>query len=517
MVNQLKEHWCYFFIFPLFLAALCTAFVKHNGINIIHKEVLLAYFWLILLGLLPGLIMVFGGLILRLLTVSGLLIFFILTQYNGLLILPLGLQYRYVIPFFLLLFTIPLYFLREQLDKLLLVMFSVFLVGSFFTNPITLFSVQNYSSTQTKEAKKLPPYIEIVLDELIGIQGGQLLEKDGHYFSKDLIGHYKKQGFTIYGNAYSRDFQTLSSFASFLNFKPINNLDSYLVQDNGVNLITQNKLFEALTKKGYEINLVQSTYVDMCKYKNQINLKKCSTYNYASPVPYGFVDYKQKSIDIIYTIFFTIPQFKEATRRLFSFLFKYKNEQTFVEASTATYFIFPEVLQMAKDVQRGNAYFVHLLIPHYPYVFNAHCDYLGNRGKTAATYLEQLKCAHKMISDFLAELANNPEAAESTIVVHGDHGFRIPKPSAKASYKFSDKRIITIYNTFFAVKAPFQEAGYKGNELPIDYLLKNIIARKPIDSYDPKHQYVYLRSDKHTDVPFDKGKGRMPQNLDNLL
>lgn len=511
MLKQLEANWRYLLITPLLLTALCTAFVKHNGINITNPEALLSYLSLFILGLVPGIIMIFGGLLLRLLTISGLLVFFLLSQLKGLPVLPFGLKYSYVGPFILVGLMAFLYCIREKLDRFLLIIFTVFWVGAFFTHQPPLLLVQNFPAYQTKDSAKLPPYIEIVLDEQIGIHGGLLLEKDTHYFSKDLIDEYVNKGFVVYGQAYSRDFQTLSSFASFLNFKPVENLDEYLQQDKGVNSITQNKLFEELSEKGYEISVLQSSYVDVCEFKNQINLKRCSTYNYAAPIPYPMANIKEKSIDIIDNIFSVVPYFNKLSHTLITLLFQDSKRQTIVEASTATYRAFPEMLQLAKDVSPGNAYFIHLLIPHYPYVFSADCEYLGDRGKTIAAYVEQVKCAHRMMDKFLHVLSNNPAAANSTIVIHGDHGFRIPKPSSKKSYSFTTENISKTYNTFFVVKSPIIRPGYNTALLPIDYILKNIMAQKPIDPYNPKKQFVYLRSDKHTDKPFDRGVATMPQ------
>ncbi|KTD11591.1 Sulfatase [Legionella gratiana] len=511
MLYQFKKNWRYLFVTPLFFSALCTAFIKHNGINILNPEALLSYFLLVLLGVLPGVLMVFGGTLLRLITISGVLILFLLTQIKVLPILPLGLKYRYIAPLFLIGLTTILYFIREKLDKLLLLMFTVFWIGAFFTVKTPLISVQKFQTLQNKEGSELPPYIEIVLDEQIGIQGGSILDKKTHYFSNDLVNAYINKGFTVYGQAYSRDFQTLSSFASFLNFKPIGELDNYINTTDGKNAITQNKLFEVLSSQGYAINVFQSTFVDLCEYREKINLKKCSTYNYAAPIPYPIVKVKEKSLDIIDNIFSVVPLFDKFNHKLFSLVFPNNKKQTIIEASTATYRTFPDVLNLAKEVEKGNAYFIHLLMPHYPYVFDSNCEYLGDRGKSVATYLEQVKCTHKMVNEFLRILAQNPEAQNSTIVIHGDHGLRIPKPTMKKSYSFTAENLIRTYSTFFAVKSRLEDANYSNIQLPIDYLLMNIATRQKISSYEDENQFVYLRSDKHTDRPFDRGTSVIPQ------
>jgi hypothetical protein len=510
MLKKLNENWRYLLVIPLFFTALCTAYIQHNGISITSPEALYSYLLLLLLGLISSAIIVFSGTALRLLILSGLLFLFLLSQLKTVPILPFGLKYRYSTPFIVMGLMAILYCIREKLDRLLLIVFTVFWVGAFFTAKTPPFSITQFQSIQGNS--QLPPYIEIVLDEQIGIAGGALLEgKKTDYFSRDLINEYVKKDFTVYGQAYSRDFQTLSSFASFLNFKPLDQLDDYLLQEKGMNLITKNKLFELLSKKGYAINVLQSTYVDLCTYRKNVNIKKCNTYNYATPISSPVVSTREKSIAMIHDIFSTVPLMDKSSHKILSILFPGNKKQTIVEASTATYKIFPEILKLAKDAETGNAYFIHLLMPHYPYVFNANCEYIGDRGKTSATYIDQIKCTHKMMGEFLEVLASNPATKNSTIIIHGDHGFRTPKPSAKKSYSFTPINITKTYNTFFAVKSPLHKPGYNSTQLPIDFLLKNILIQHELVFYNPKKQFVYLRSDKRTDKPFDRGIFLMSQ------
>ncbi|USQ13528.1 sulfatase-like hydrolase/transferase [Legionella lytica] len=512
MLKKLNENWRYLLVIPLFFTALCTAYIKHNGISITSPEALYSYLLLLLFALIPSAVMVFSGTALRLLILSGVLFLFLLSQLKAVPVLPFGLKYRYSAPLMVMGLMAILYCIREQLDKLLLIIFTVFWVGAFFTAKTPPFSTTQFQSIQGNS--QLPPYIEIVLDEQIGITGGAVLEgKKTDYFSRELINDYVKKDFTVYGQAYSRDFQTLSSFASFLNFKPLDKLDDYLLQEKGMNLITKNKLFELLSKQGYAINVMQSTYVDLCTYRKNANIKKCNTYNYATPISSPVENVKAKSIAMIHDIFSTVPLLDKLSNKILSILFPGNKKQTIVEASTATYKIFPEILKLAKDVETGNAYFIHLLMPHYPYVFNAHCEYIGDRGKTAATYIDQIKCTHKMMGQFLDVLASNPATKNSTIIIHGDHGFRTPKPSARKSYSFTPVNVTKTYNTFFAVKSPLYKPGYNATQLPLDFLLKNILTQHEPVFYNSEKQFVYLRSDKRTDKPFDRGIFQMSKAI----
>ena len=61
----------------------------------------------------------------------------------------------------------------------------------------------------------LPPYIHIVLDEHIGIEGIHPSWDKNNYFSQKLKKKYTDKGFLIFGRAYSRFNKTESSFYSF--------------------------------------------------------------------------------------------------------------------------------------------------------------------------------------------------------------------------------------------------------------------------------------------------------------
>lgn len=458
--------------------------------------------------------MVFGGVFFRVIIASILLILLILSQINTLPVLPWGFKYRYVLPLFVISTSALFYVIRSHLGKLFFVIFGVFWVGAFFTAKTPIVNLQQIATIKPVK-QELPPYIEIILDEHIGIDGLVRIENSDRKLSKKLINDYIGKGFRVYGQAYSRDYQTLSSFASFLNFYPLKQVKSYIGKKQGINSIITNKLFEEITKSGYQINVLQSTFLNLCVKNDNINLKTCRTYNHAAPVPYPYTKLTEKSAVIINNVFSFIPQndfFLKYKNKIWSmFKLPTSNTQGLVEASTATYVIsFPELMDLAKNVDQGNAYFVHLLMPHYPYVFDENCQYIGNRGKKVSTYLKQVQCTHKMMDEFLRVLAKNPTAKNSIIVIHGDHGTRMPKPRDSKNYSFTNENIIKTYNTFFVVKAPSYNAGYDQNQYPLDYLLKTIVLGKKLEPYNPAKQFVYLRSDSLTDKPFDLGKELMP-------
>ncbi|HHF7367532.1 TPA: sulfatase-like hydrolase/transferase [Legionella bozemanae] len=518
MLDTLYKNWRYLFITAFFLTALLTAFLADNSINILSPEALFSYLILMLLSLIPGCIMVFASVHIRILTATFLVLLFIISQIKSFPVLPYGLKYRYVILLAAIFIACIFYYLRHYLDKLLFVFFGTLWVGSFFISKHPLLTVQNFNQTKNHTNLNLPPYIEVVLDEHIGLEGISPKDDQNNLVSV-LKDKYINLGFRVYGKAYSRDFRSLASFASFLNFKPIDNLKDYILHnyEEDRHILTQNALFETLSNKGYDINIIQSSYLDLCAENKNFNLVKCITYKHTAPVPVNPVlSSSTKSIAILEQVFsklrFNFSKIKKS--KIWSMLHLPQSEnQSILTPSTATYQAFNEVEKLAKTVQVNNAYFIHLLLPHAPYVFNKNCEYIGESQNKTKAYFEQLECTHKLIGAFLKTLETNQNTKNSIIVIHGDHGSRIEEPDIRLNYKFTPENIIKNYSAFFVVKNSFNEPGYDLTALPLDFLLKNIFTKIERPTPDSIKKTIYLRSGKD----FDLGKRIMPNFSNGIV
>jgi Sulfatase len=70
----------------------------------------------------------------------------------------------------------------------------------------------------------------------------------------------------------------------------------------------------------------------------------------------------------------------------------------------------------------GQYVYMHAVLPHPPFVFDAQCTYdLGLR-RTRDGYFQQLDCALSLVLAFLSELRRLGRYDDATIVIHGDHG-----------------------------------------------------------------------------------------------
>lgn len=518
--STFKKYWYYLPIPSLFLTSLLTAFLLHNRVSPLNTEALLSYGILLALGIIPGLIMVYAGNIVRSIIISTIIVLFIFSQINQLPDLPYGLNYKYVIIAAILVLTPLLYILRDNLGKFIFIIFSVIWLGAFFTPSAPLISSKQYAIKNDSINHNLPAYIHIVLDEHIGVEGIASQDDNNLTIAQTLKNKYIQSGFKVYGKAYSRYAETINSFPSFLNLKPIQNPKNYIIYEKDTNHLTQNHLFETLSKKGYQINVIQSYYLDFCKYRDKFNLKSCTTYQQTAPIPdANFVSTHVKSIAILNNVFEKLLLQNIVSRIETSQLWHILKlpDMTDVEnfdSSTAAYGAFSEINKTMKQAEPGNAYFIHLLLPHRHYVYDAACHFVGDRGTTTKYYLEQLQCTQKLMDQLLATLSSNPATKNSIIIIQGDHGSRVQEMSStiKTDHKnFTPEDFIHTFSTFFAVKSPEVKSNYDKTPLPIDYLLKNIVLREQL-SDDQISKFVYLLGDnskelKEYSMPeFEKGQ-----------
>lgn len=511
MLSTLQKNWRYLFLVPFFLMALLTAFLAENSIDQFSSGALIASLILIILGLIPGFVMAFSNVYVRILLATTLLFFFIISQIKILPLLPFGLKYRYIAALAAVLIAGLLYLCRNYLDKLLFIFFGTLWLGSLFIPKHPLLTTEQFKLEKKTTNANLAPYIEIVLDEHIGLEGIST-ENEGDKLASVLRDKYLNLGFKVYGKTYSRDFRSIASFANFLNFKPIDDLQSHISHDyeKDKHSLTKNALFEELSKQGYSIHVLQSSYLDLCTKKENFNLAECITYKHTAPVPGNpSLSNLERSIGLLEQVFKKLHlDFTRIERsKIWAKLNLPRLEaQSILSPSTAAFQAFDEALALAKKVEGNNAYFIHLLFPHAPYVFNKDCQYLGEAEDKTKAYFEQVSCSHALIDKFLNVLAKNPAAADSTIIIHGDHGSRIEEPDIRLNYVFTPENIIKNYSAFFIVRSPLDKPVYDLSQISLDQLLKNIVFKTKPDAHDDSQRTIYIRSGKD----FDLGKHSMP-------
>ena len=511
MFERLRSNRLYLVIGPLALSAPLASFLRFYDIPLLSPEAFFSYAILVLIGLVAGLVMALGGNLIQALISSGIIILIVFSELERSLLYSQGLRYRYFLLLCVFLLGIFLYFLRADRARFLVIVFGVMcLVGITSGTPhITEVSEKSHHQPDTS----LPPYIHIVLDEHIGIEGIPPSSDKKNKFSLELKKKYIDQGFLVFGRAYSRFFNTEMSFSSFLNFQNFQSTDNFSAnlipvgkseQKSILNQIVPitfkpNALFEALSRRGYIINTFHPAPYSYCNEKVIYRFGKCVAYPST-----GLKFFKSESI--ILTALMKKMRLLQAYNKMVAVL---GGPEITIDNSSApiqTYASANKFAEFLGEGKPGNAYFIHLLLPHSSYILDEKCSHDKNWNffkkealhKTYTRYIKQIQCTHVVVDKIIDKLNANTEARHGTIVIHGDHGSRIgllkKPPVGKSAGLFSGEEYIQYFSTFFSIRSPSLAPGYDRRPFALDELLKVSILGKTDFLKDEQGKFVYSPS-----------------------
>jgi len=342
------------------------------------------------------------------------------------------------------------------------------------------------------DSEKPPALLHVIFDEHSGIEGFPADNNHSRLMKKDLQEFYQKRNFRLFGRAYSEHLHTVNSIPQILNFGALQNSGPTRMEGGQVK---RNAYFSYLQKRGYDIKVLQSDYLDYCSYAKVVD---CETYGNASlsmlsqtPISIGqraqlivvrFFTLSQNFKNIGYIYLLAGRKLKKWGVNLPSLGLKSEGRVSSLNAFIATDG-FRKKLEKAKA---GEAFFAHLLLPHYPYVLTSGCNvkpvsnWRLRRSAEALhlkqnAYFEQIKCITHKLDSFILALERSPAKEDFVIIVHGDHGSRITTldPIVENVGAFNDKDMLAGFSTLFAVRATGVKVGYVNQAAPVSALLKN--------------------------------------------
>jgi hypothetical protein len=236
----------------LALSASFTNFVVYNGYPVWTREVGIALGVIIVLAVVAGLLYAGGEIIARM--VLKLVLAFSLADLNF---------DGYVVALVVvIIMIIPMRHLTIYLSIIAAVVF-----GS------NVLAASNDRSTRSEAAgvERLtgrPPLVHIVLDEHLGIEGFNGYPADVAGIKEELIDFYVGNGFRVYGGAYSEYMRTILSLPQMLSFGT--QLDIPYTKKRNAR-IQQNRYFDTLAAAGYEIEVMQTDYLNFCANDNVVS------------------------------------------------------------------------------------------------------------------------------------------------------------------------------------------------------------------------------------------------------
>jgi hypothetical protein len=455
---------------------------------------------LVAIGLLCGAIMAVGGIWLRVLGTAALLTLFVDLQFDWLNPLP-----HLWVPTFGITVLLLCWWVRDHLSRIVAPGSGIILASTF--------ALSAFGETESSRPTKLragdqpalasddPTLVHILLDEHIGVEGIPTDIQHG-LETKSLIKiFFEYHGFRLYGRAYSRYHQTRNSLSNMVNYvsKPLN-------KPTNTNLILHtNRYFDDMRRVGYNIHAIQIPYLKMCS-PNENTTASCYTDDQTGIAALEQVDLsvKDKAI-LIYKIYGALSAINGAFEYLNGHIRHiarrhgwawpdwWSNEQGMapLRALTTLSSLGAEVAQS----RPGQMFFAHLLLPHFPYVFDATCrvrkpaewepafdeeplppNTIESRERRSLLYLEQVQCLYRKLAAIFEEWKTAGIFDRLKIIIHGDHGSRIylNEPTAANRSKLLVSDYADAFSTLLAVKAPGVEPGYDLGWLSIHDLLPQL-------------------------------------------
>lgn len=328
----------------------------------------------------------------------------------------------------------------------------------------------------------LPPVIHIILDEHIGLAG--LPADNGQSAAAETLIRKTYKDFALYPRAYSRFSETQYSLSALMNGRPGAENADLLTQRSVGYTLENNRWFDLLESQGYAVRVYQSDWLDMCSQSQAVD--SCYTY------PLYSMNAIQRTL---------LPTRERLTIMLSKLGLAGPVPMLSALASRETETRF---LSDLAEAPRGVAYIVHLLTPHYGYLYRQDCSlddpdewaetgHLGaisaeERAEAYREYLPQLICAQRWVGEMLEAVRKLGVYDDATIVVHGDHGSRLgEQPYFVTGSTPSGRDLLDHFSTFLAVKAPSQSPGVdeRPTEIQAAFARRFLGREKPAEAQGP--------------------------------
>ena len=376
------------------------------------------------------------------------------------------------------------------------------------------------------DRSNLPPFLYIIFDEHMSVKWTPATPPSAQATRQRMLDFYQKFGFLLFTNAFSHYFNSAPSITNALNFSAEPSPVGLDKTQKGRKLV-DNQVFNALNRMGYRIRVYQNQYLDFCNAADE-GIEFCIEFgqNYigdiqGTPIPTG-----HKSLLILghwLKSFRFGKRITEATqKRLAASIGKDLLRIPIVGSpynKVAPLNAMRALERLRTDVSRfprGTAFFAHVLIPHYPYMFDDRCDlkkdprtWLGPntwydnqnpppRVEQYRHYYAQVRCLYRWLESWFDELADNGLLKDMVVIFHGDHGSRIcqENPSVKTLSHPDWNRIAKDgFSTLFAVKNPKIAPGRVAVAKPINTLIEESFNDpQGLRKTKPGEGFVYLKS-----------------------
>lgn len=384
---------------------------------------------------------------------------------------------------------------------LVLVMTSVVLLSTFLLAAGRL--QQAEGSDQAGGDARLPLLLHLILDEHIGVEG--LRTEGTGQVGPQIRAFLDDNRFLVYGGAYAEFAETVESIGHVLDLAPGRHEHDLLESSPGFAArLTRSRYFEWLSKQGYAIHVSQADHLDMCHSTTPV--ASCDTYastrlGVLEPVE---LPASQKA-QVIAGAYLSRSDIWNELRERYHWLRgllptglglpEWAWERTRV-SPIATSAALDRLAERLRRARPGQAIVAHLLLPHYPYVYDAECrirppdDWLdrndpllpdanntpGGRALRYERYGEQVRCTQRRVQELLDAIPAGV-GEQAIVILQGDHGSRISLVGrrSRAQQQLIPTDYMDAYSTLFAIRAPGLGPRYDQRQASAACLLEALV------------------------------------------
>jgi hypothetical protein len=511
---------------PLILATPFVSFVKFDDYGYAGIEIWIVLGGLIAFGLLCAVVMTLGGPWSRIIVTAGLVTLFVDLQFDW-----LDRQPWVRVPVFGIGALLVSWLLRAQLSRIATPVFATMLGAtlvlpglsgeSSFRHPGRL------SDARTISNPAPPVVVHFIFDEFIGLEG--IPSVAGAEAVRDQLRSFlRANGFLVFGRAYSRFVHTRNAIPNTLNYASVPDDAHFIEGDEGSKRLRQNKYFEDMKRRGYDIHVYQTDFMDFCTGFEAL-IVSCQTHQ----------DTGIKSLE-----YSDLPPFMKAwlildtwTRlsvfhRAFAQLYNLARQEALSRGYNPPRWVLDrfklsavrgvralgEIKEDVASASAGDMFFAHLLFPHRPYVYEPTCKARDpqswdvnhddpplppnsdeSRARRYGLYLQQILCIRAKLQQMFDRWRRMGLYDRMHIIIQGDHGSRIwmHEPIGANQDRMVPSDYTDSFSTLFAVKAPGLEPGYDTRTIAIQDLLPAVAAGQPLDQLPAgeTEPYVLLEDD----------------------
>ena len=331
-------------------------------------------------------------------------------------------------------------------------------------------------------------YIHLIVDEFMAPAAFPDDVSGARELRARLYRFFEKFDFVVWDHAFSRHYMSGWSIPDMLNYKLSFTNTADGAEDfvgRATDLRNAAPYFHELSSRGLRVNVFQTQHMDFCGTEYVARCQSLESFN-----PFSEYLGEMGDLKLIYML---RTLHKAALLIPNSYFVNYlalaANKMPWSDPDVPVWldgYAFPKwfdaITESITKAKGGESFFVHVLVPHAPYVLDEFCNYKGkpessyelgkrygytDRAKSAKQrvrhyqrYFSQTHCVLNKLEDLMLALEAAGKLDDATIIINGDHGSRI----SEAFYveHMNDDDSVVNYAALFSIKSPGVPARIDG-------------------------------------------------------